>query len=244
VAPQFKNRLVGVIILVALVVIFLPAIIDGKKVTYQQEFESTPINPNLKQHTKSISINVPVANNDADNDSSSNGDAIEVAPIDDWQVEEVAPTVEVATNQSNEVAVMIEPEPLKIEKPVAVTKPVELAKKVEATKPAEVAKKAEAAKPAEVVKPKPAPVVTSAEPAWTIQLGAFQNKANIDSLLDKLKKAGYQAHSVPKTVVDGQLTRVFVGPDVSKSKLENMLPPLKELTNLNGKILAFNPIAP
>jgi DedD protein len=226
VAPQFKNRLVGVIILVALVVIFLPAIIDGKKVTYQQEFESTPINPDLKQHTRSISVNVPISKAVDDiNSQPTDGDE-ETAPIDDWKVEEVAPTVEVTNNQPVNVPVQIEPEPVKVVKPV------------EEVKPAPVVKAA----PVSVAVAKP--IVSPSEPAWTIQLGAFQNKANIDSLLDKLKKAGYQAHSVPKTVVDGQLTRVFVGPDVSKAKLEKMLPSLKELTNLNGKILVFNPIAP
>ena len=232
-APQFKNRLVGVIILVALVVIFLPAIIDGKKVTYQQEFESTPINPDLKQHTKSISVNVPMSNKTDDfNNQPTDGDE-DIAPIDDWKVEEVAPTVEVSSNESIDRAVQIDPQPVKVVKPVEVTKPVQVAKPTPA--------------PVSVAVSKPvvtAPVISSSDSAWTIQLGAFQNKVNIDSLLDKLKKAGYPAHSVPKTVVDGQLTRVFVGPDVSKSKLEKMLPSLKELTNLNGKILAFNPIAP
>lgn len=232
-APQFKNRLVGVIILVALVVIFLPAIIDGKKVTYQQEFESTPINPDLKQHTRSISVNVPLAEKTDDfNNEPTDGDE-ETTPIDDWKVEEVAPTVEVTNNQSIETAVQIDPQPVKVVKPAEVAKPVQAAKPTPA--PVSVA----VAKPVVT-----APVVSSSDSAWTIQLGAFQNKANIDSLLEKLKKAGYQAHSVPKTVVDGQLTRVFVGPDVSKSKLEKMLPSLKELTNLNGKILVFNPIAP
>jgi len=233
VAPQFKNRLVGVIILVALVVIFLPAIIDGKKVTYQQEFESTPINPDLKQHTKSISVNVPMSNKTDDfNNQPTDGDE-DIAPIDDWKVEEVAPTVEVSSNESIDRAVQIDPQPVKVVKPVEVTKPVQVAKPTPA--------------PVSVAVSKPvvtAPVISSSDSAWTIQLGAFQNKVNIDSLLDKLKKAGYPAHSVPKTVVDGQLTRVFVGPDVSKAKLEKMLPSLKELTNLNGKILAFNPIAP
>ncbi|WP_094751956.1 hypothetical protein [Psychromonas sp. CD1] len=49
-ASQFKNRLVGVTILVALVVIFLPSIIDGEKITYEDEFVSTPIKPQLKMH--------------------------------------------------------------------------------------------------------------------------------------------------------------------------------------------------
>ena len=43
-ASQFQNRLVGITILVASVVIFLPSIIDGKKTAYEDEFVATPIN--------------------------------------------------------------------------------------------------------------------------------------------------------------------------------------------------------
>jgi DedD protein len=80
--------------------------------------------------------------------------------------------------------------------------------------------------------------------AWTIQLGAFQNAKNINLLLKKLHKAGFQAHTVPTEVIDGELTRVFVGPDVSKKKLEKLLPQLKRLTKLQGKLLAFNAVNP
>ena len=67
---------------------------------------------------------------------------------------------------------------------------------------------------------------------------------NINILLKKLHKAGFQAHTVPTEVIDGQLTRVFVGPNVSKQKLEKQLSQLKRLTKLQGKILQFNAVRP
>jgi len=82
------------------------------------------------------------------------------------------------------------------------------------------------------------------ESAWTIQLGAFQNAKNINILLKKLHKGGYQAHTIPTEVIDGELTRVFVGPDVSKEKLMKLLPKLKRLTKLQGKLLPFNAVDP
>ena len=82
------------------------------------------------------------------------------------------------------------------------------------------------------------------EKAWTIQLGAFQNAQNINVLLKKLHKAGYQAHTVPTEVIDGELTRVFVGPNVSRKKLEKQLPQLKRLTKLQGKLISFNAVKP
>ena len=228
-SSQFKNRLVGVTILVALVVIFLPSIIDGKKVTYQQEFVATPINPDLQQHTKSIPVNIPLSDStDEDNTIPTDGDE-ETAPINDWQVEEVASTVQLDNNST--IDDVIEPEPTPAKAPAPIISPAPI--KVIAPTPA-------VAKPVIVA----APVIKSGESAWTIQLGAFKNKANIDALLAKLIKGGYQAHSVPKIVVDGQLTRVYVGPDVSKTKLEKLLPALKDLTNLSGKVVSFNPTTP
>ena len=86
--------------------------------------------------------------------------------------------------------------------------------------------------------------ITVPEDAWTIQLGAFRNAKNINALLKTLHKAGFQAHTIPNEVVDGVLTRVFVGPNVSKKTLENKLPQLKNLTKLQGKLIPFNAVAP
>lgn len=44
-ASKFQNRLVGTIILVALGVIILPGLLDGKKKHYQDEFAAIPLVP-------------------------------------------------------------------------------------------------------------------------------------------------------------------------------------------------------
>ncbi len=44
-ASKFQNRLVGTIILVALGVIVLPGLLDGKKKHYEDEFASIPLIP-------------------------------------------------------------------------------------------------------------------------------------------------------------------------------------------------------
>lgn len=201
-ASQFKNRLVGITILVALVVIFLPSLIDGEKTTYQQEFVATPIKPELKQHSKTFPNNATIKQEkivieNAKQIESEN----KKSKSSDWKVEEVAATV-VANDKPIQAPVMNSNSKAKFEK------------------------------------------VEFSDPAWTIQLGAFENKENINALLKKLSKAGFRAHTIPKVVMDGQLTRVFVGPDVSKEKLESKLPRLKSLTSLNGKLVPFSPIEP
>lgn len=188
-ASHFQNRLVGISILVASVVIFLPSIIDGKKMTYEDEFVSTPIHPELKEHSQQF-----------------NDRPVENILVEDehWQVEEVAQVTPLKKPSSEKTIVQ---------------------KKLLTTKPA--------------VKKKVMPAN-----AWTIQLGAFRNAANINSLLKTLHKAGFQAHTVPREVIDGELTRLFVGPDISKEKLKKQLPRLKRLTKLKGKLLPFNAVNP
>lgn len=74
---------------------------------------------------------------------------------------------------------------------------------------------------------------------WVIQLGSFRHEKNVQSLLDKLEKAGYRAFSRRITTSSGPLTKVFVGPDLEKQKLEAALPHLRELTDLKGKVTTF-----
>ena len=203
-ASQFHNRLVGVTILVASVVIFLPSIIDGKKTTYEDEFVSTPIKPQLKAHhvvtQQAASERKVTALSSNANQAASSENATE---NNHWEVQEIAETVTTSS--------------------------------VVEAKAEESRSEAKAVETAKVVVP---------EKAWTIQLGAFQNAQNINNLLKKLHKAGFQAHTVPTEVIDGELTRVFVGPNVSKQKLQKQLPQLKRLTKLQGKLIPFNAVKP
>jgi len=190
VASHFQNRLVGISILVASVVIFLPSIIDGKKMAYEDEFVATPLRPESKTHSQQI------APQPRQEETFTDAAVTQVQREDEqWQVEEV-------------------PQIAAIEQPVKKTQPIPPKKHVMPAK------------------------------AWTIQLGAFQNAANINSLLKTLHKAGFQAHTVPAEVIDGELTRLFVGPDVSEENLKKQLPRLKRLTKLEGKLMPFNAVNP
>lgn len=201
-ASQFHNRLVGVTILVASVVIFLPTIIDGKKTAYQDEFVATPIKPQLREHTQQIAVEQNAAT--AEPDSPQAVATETTVENNQWEIQEVAEAVTTSAAQEARAAAVQ-------------NKTQRVTESVQAVVP---------------------------EKAWTIQLGAFQNAQNINALLKKLHKAGFQAHTVPAEVIDGELTRVFVGPDVSKEKLEKQLPQLKRLTKLQGKLIAFNAVSP
>ena len=84
-----------------------------------------------------------------------------------------------------------------------------------------------------------APAEQEQSPGWVVQLGVFKHKKNVAELVRKLEGAGYRAFTRPVTTSAGELTKVFVGPDVQRDKLETALPHLKEVTNLSGKVTPF-----
>ncbi|CSA85743.1 DedD protein [Vibrio cholerae] len=55
-----------------------------------------------------------------------------------------------------------------------------------------------------------------------------------------LQKRGYQAH----VKQENDFTRVIIGPDVSKSKLETQLVELEKITGAKGQLLKFKPLNP
>nr|WP_070963522.1 SPOR domain-containing protein [Vibrio sonorensis] len=78
------------------------------------------------------------------------------------------------------------------------------------------------------------------ESAWLIQLMALKNAENAKNVVKDLQKRGYQAH----TKLENGFTRVIIGPDVSKSKLERQLIELEKITGSKGRLLKFKPLNP
>jgi DedD protein len=76
--------------------------------------------------------------------------------------------------------------------------------------------------------------------AWIVQLMALKNADNAKNLVKDLQKRGYQAHTKP----ENGFTRVIIGPDVSKSKLERQILELEKITGSKGQLLKFKPLNP
>ena len=74
---------------------------------------------------------------------------------------------------------------------------------------------------------------------WVVQLGSFRHQKNVRELLNKLEQAGYRTFTRPIQTSSGLLTKVFVGPDLDRKKMQNALPHLKEITGLKGKLTTF-----
>ncbi|MFM2482734.1 SPOR domain-containing protein [Celerinatantimonas sp. YJH-8] len=169
-----KHRIIGTIVVVALLVIILPDLFDGKKEPVKEQFNSIPFAPEPADE-KPLMIDLSQSS---------------AAPA--------APAAPVASTNST-----------------AVTQPD--------------------------VKPS-SPVSSFSDSAWIIQLATLKSSEGTNQLIDKLQKAGFQAHSYPRIPVDGELNRIFIGPEVSKDSLEKQLNQLQKLTGLKGLIRRFEPL--
>ncbi len=260
-ASKFQNRLVGTVILVALVVIFLPDLMDGNKLEQKEEaFAKIPLRPELEPAKPALQVSA-ASTLPADHLASQQ----QASAATQWQVEEIGDTVTLAANQATTAAqaqpatqVAAKPEPKPVPKPeVVAKKPVEQPKpKPVPPKPVEVKKPVESKPQAGQIKSMddliaskmttqavtPAPAAAApAQGSWILQLGAFKNADSVNALVGKLRAAGYSAQTSPRTPVQGQINRVFIGPDVSKAKLQGMQSRISQMTGLSGSVVAYNP---
>ncbi|HHF3023949.1 TPA: SPOR domain-containing protein [Vibrio diabolicus] len=196
-ASKFQSRLVGTIILVAVGVIVLPDVLDGKKLHYKEEFASIPIKPELDSDVENFEILEPVEDDIALPDS---------------------PVEAVVQEQEGAQVAASEPDPTPTPKPEVIKQPEQVEV---ATRPVQEKNQYE-------------------DSAWIIQLMALKNHENAVALVADLQKRGYQAH----TKKENDFTRVIVGPDVSKSKLERQVKELQKITGSEGQLLKFKPLNP
>lgn len=210
-STPFQNRLVGTVIVAAIVIIFLPDVLDGEKKTHQTDFEKIPSAPIFsgKLTTKNF-------------------------PEDKLKQKGVEPTiVETAQDDlldvTDEKTVKVTPQNKK-----AFTDSFNERDRVEQSVKLSSSNQSK-------MRVVALPEKTVAKQAWVIHLGSFKHKQNVAQLLVKLKENGYTAFTQPIKTKQGILTKVFVGPELVKSSLDKKLPALKALTNTQGKVALFSP---
>ncbi|MGL4191842.1 MAG: SPOR domain-containing protein [Vibrio sp.] len=197
-ASKFQSRLVGTIVLVALGVIVLPDVLDGKKTHFKEQVASIPLKPQSQGEVEKFVVLDPVQDTLA----------LPATPVT------VTQTSHQASAQTTAVASNAPQTP---------------------------------ASPANSLVEQSLPVTISTatnndyqDSAWIIQLVALKNADNARNLVADLQKRGYQAHIKQ----ENDFTRVIIGPDVSKSKLETQLLELEKITSAKGQLLKFKPLNP
>lgn len=224
-ASKFQNRLVGTIVLVALGVIVLPALLDGNKKYNEDKFASIPLvpKPGDEQEIESIPpLNPPILS----------------MPLED-ETEALLPE----TLEQPEIPLVTVPSSPALIAPPAVQPEVKPQPQIKPEQKPDI-KQPVLAKPE--IKPAPKPEVKPVEKApqgqaYIVQLGALKNAGKVDEIVARLRLSGYQVYTVPSSPVNGQLTRIYVGPNASKQQLDSALSELKNLTGLQGQVRSYRP---
>ncbi|NMP17541.1 SPOR domain-containing protein [Thalassotalea sp. Y01] len=220
-STPLQNRLVGTVIVAAAAVIFLPSFFDGEKKAYQAQFEQ------ISQHQEPVK---PIAIKDFDQQSF---DQLEQPPepVDEQAVDAQLALANQTTNSGNS-----QTEPSPPDEQATPAKPVIKQKNIDN---ADNVVQATPAKPAVLTVTKPE---VKKSQGFVIQLGSFAHKKNVEQLLKKLKSSGYTVFTKPIKTKAGDLTKVFIGPEINKASLEAKIPKLEKLTGVRGKIAKFEPI--
>lgn len=204
-----KQRLIGAIVLIALAVIFLPAILDGKKqVQTKSEAVVVPDRPKFE-------VIAPIVKS-----QESEKQAIRETIAQDRQ-----------QNGEDDIA--------------ALQRDMELLNTVEIPQQEEVVAVDESTTEAAEteIKQTMTPPETSEglTPVWTIQLASFSQTANANQLKEKLLADQFRAYTETVSAKSGTITRVFVGPEMTKKRAETVKGELKKRYDLNGLIVKFVP---
>ena len=248
-----QNRLVGSIILVAVTVIFLPDYLDGKKQTNNETFVDFP------RSTSNLSATEPEtfpaeqvasatrrevvivdeeaadallekANETSDDNAPSVGSTDNASETNDEQANDVADTLaknmQAAANESSN------------------NQQAQPASETENNNAVAEESKASTENQDNSLATQTLQKDTSAEKlqnqGWVVQLGSFGNLKNVNELIRKLEKAGYRVFTRKVQTSAGRLTKVFVGPEIDRDKLDKALPHLKATTGLSGKVTTFD----
>jgi DedD protein len=200
-----QNRLVGTVIIVALAVIFLPDLLDGKKQTKQDIQVSIPKVPEVLSMQQPSEVDIDALNQQAQITASIE---LETAVDDEpsTELESSRPTMRIPTTNNASSELNMQPQnpnaSLANQTQILIADPQDSA-------------------------------------GWVVQLGSFRHQKNVRELINVLEKAGYRTFSRPVQTPSGELTKVFVGPEIEQEKLKMALPHLNEITKLKGRLTPF-----
>lgn len=232
-ASKFQNRLVGTLVLVALGVVVLPIIFDGDKKYNEDQFASIPLVPKPGDEEDIDSI-PPLTQNMPSTPPEGAAEAMQTQAQQQSDSEtEILPEL-----SPSEPAQVTAPPAAITKEPKAVVKPEPPPQpKVEAKPQTQPDIRSENKPEA---KSKPAEQAPQAA-AYVVQLGALKNADKVGEIVAKLRLSGHQVYTIPSSPVQGQLTRIYVGPNASRQKLESILSELREITGLEGQIKNYKP---
>lgn len=215
-----KQRVIGVLVLIAIGAIFLPVLFhNARPVTQIQLPLKAPAAPASLAHP--LLVPNPVAPKAPANVQNPPSDFIKPAV----KQNAVTKQAHLSANGGASNAQADHPEVSVAKQPA--NSPA-VAKAVPAKVAAKVAQKA-AVKPISLAKALAAPQ------AWVVQLASFSNERNAQQLLHKLRSQGFDAYQRQS----GRFIKVFVGPQISQDKIHALQEQLQHKLGLKGIVRQY-----
>lgn len=238
-ASQFQHRVVGAVVLVALGVIILPGVLDGDKKHYQNEFAAIPIIPTAEDNRTTTDLPpanqaLPDVNTNAtagdENTATTTPDPVVTDSTTTNNVNNTASTnTSTTTNQAANQTTNQQTTNQTTNQTVT-TPPNTGNTNTSNTNNSTTQNTNQTTTNQTAPKGK----------AYVVQLGAFKNVEGIEKVKAQLSFANYTVFTIPAKPVQGQTTRILVGPDASRQKLQAALPELERLTGLKGVVREHN----
>jgi len=211
---NLKQRLVGAAVLVALAVIFLPAVFDKDERVAINTTSLIPPAPSIEpviipRPTKPETINIPPAQElfQPELVEEKVEKDVESKPLD---------TTEVEKKVAKSIA---KPESTLVVKPIP--KPVAIKAKPVVSKPA---------------------LNSSGVPAgWVVQVASFKSVKTAETFTEKLLKADYKAYYKSVETTKGEYIRVFIGPYINEQQAIDDKRAIDKVYKVSSRVLRFNP---
>ncbi|MDF1653721.1 MAG: SPOR domain-containing protein [Coxiellaceae bacterium] len=210
-STQIKQRIIGGLVLLALLAIFLPLFFNNPhpSATLSNHAPGVPQKPQVQLQLPQIA---------------------QAKPADVSQQPEAQQQIAMTTAPQQPTAPAAKPavQVAKVE-PVAVV-PVSPAAKAQRV--------VVAAKP---VKPVKAAKHLAPSKAWVVQLASFGSSENAARLVKKLRQSGYEAYSRHATNSHGKVIyKVYVGPEINRHRIESLQNQLSKHYRLKGMIRRYH----
>ena len=226
-----KHRIVGIVILIALAVIFLPFLFQ----------HNVSMNPHAQKES-----NVAVKQRADSQQNIALKPNLAAAPATHFQT---APVTRVVVHQSQQRSAASAPVKAasaskKTTHQVAhhtttPNKPAHHSIVQPAAKAAHKAKPTHVRKTHAVSKP-PKLTLPSLPKGWLVQIGSFSNKANADHMVQKLRKKGFTAYVHEQHHGHTVIRAVQVGPAINRAKAEQLRKKLYQAFKLKGYLIKYN----
>jgi len=250
-----KRRLIGAAVIVALLVIFLPMLLEEDISDPVSEQEMTiPPPPDFDQGYAAPVSEPPVE--PSVSTFPEYGDPLQETPS---LLQELPPPEFFETPATTRSGPISEPALAPVEKTPPPVRPRPTPKAVStpkprtppATRPKPVSKAAAprpkappAARPKSAPKPAPprpsAPARASAGPSsWVIQVASLREYARADALVQDLRVKGFPAYIQEARVKRKVWYRIRIGPELTRKRIESMAASLRRKTGLKGRIQRY-----